>query len=72
MKLQKKLKFQYIHTTEEVGQRTGLSPISLRAYLRRYKLGEKKDDRWRYSEADIEIILAHMRRGPGRPKKEQA
>ena len=71
MQPRKKPELQYIYISDEVGQMLGLWPISVRAYAKRYRLGEKRDDRWRYSEADIEIIQEHMRRGPGKPKKEQ-
>ncbi len=72
MKLQKKPEHQYIYTAGEVGERTGLSPDSLRNYRTRYRIGSKPGRDIMYSEHCIEVILFHMRRGPGKPKKEQA
>lgn len=71
MKSQKKPEYIYIYTAAEVGQRTGLSPESLRQYAKRYHIGEKRGGREiRYSERCIEIILAHIKQGRGRPRKQ--
>ena len=56
-----------IYTSDEVGRRLGLSPVSVRAYAPRYGVGERKRREWRFSEADIEVYL--QRPGRGRPRK---
>ena len=57
----------HIFNAREAGPLLNLSPETMRAYAKKFGIGEKKGHEWRYSKVEIEML--GMRPGRGRPKR---
>ena len=57
----------HLYNAREAAVELGLSHETLRAYAKKWGLGEKKGHEWRFSKAEIEMLSLRPQRG--RPKK---
>jgi hypothetical protein len=60
-----------MHTCSEVAVMTGLAPVSIRAYAKRYLVGRKMGRDWFFVDSDVAQIM-ERRSHRGRPPKVDA